>query len=304
MAGSNSPHNRQQIPINPDTLSDAEPAEEVVVYYWGRIFSALAILALLAGSIAWGAMVLLGPDEPAPVSNAGQLSDELASVQRSNDGDQQDSPDRREPIFADELEGGDEPGAAQMSATNSITLPTTAAQPNDLPDEPTAAGPTVEINQEPEESLSDIGGDSAAAPLETASGTTTSPESAPAIDTGTASGSSPVRILSEHLTRAQLSSGLEDKEPIDQLSDTLAMEEDGLIRVFLFTEIQGMQDETHYHDWYLEDERVARVSITPFVDPMRASSAKFIDRHMLGEWRVEVVTAEGEPLAVGEFTVQ
>lgn len=105
------------------------------------------------------------------------------------------------------------------------------------------------------------------------------------------------------MIRAQLSTGLEEKEPIDEIPNVLTMDSDGLIRIYLFTEIQGMEDQLHFHDWYLEDERVARVEISPSVDLMRASSAKFIDRHMVGDWRVEVVTEEGELLAKGEFSV-
>lgn len=112
-----------------------------------------------------------------------------------------------------------------------------------------------------------------------------------------------IKLLSDHLLRAQLSTGLEEKEPIDEIPNVLAMDSDGLIRIYLFTEIQGMEGRLHFHDWYLEDERVARVEISPSVDLMRASSAKYIDRHMLGDWRVEVVTEEGELLAKGEFSV-
>lgn len=112
-----------------------------------------------------------------------------------------------------------------------------------------------------------------------------------------------IKLLSDHLLRAQLSTGLEEKEPIDEIPNVLAMDSDGLIRIYLFTEIQGMEGQLHFHDWYLEDERVARVEISPSVDLMRASSAKYIDRHMVGDWRVEVVTEEGELLAKGEFSV-
>ena len=105
------------------------------------------------------------------------------------------------------------------------------------------------------------------------------------------------------MIRAQLSTGLEEKEPIDEIPNALMMDSDGLIRIYLFTEIRGMKGRLHFHDWYLEDERVARVEIRPSVDPMRASSAKYIDRHMLGDWRVEVVTEEGELLAKGAFSV-
>ncbi|MFL1467624.1 DUF2914 domain-containing protein [Marinobacter sp. HN1S83] len=112
-----------------------------------------------------------------------------------------------------------------------------------------------------------------------------------------------IKLLSDHLIRAQLSTGLEEKEPIDEIPNVLRMDSDGLIRIYLFTEIQGMEGQLHFHDWYLEDERIARVGIRPSVDPMRASSAKYIDRHMLGDWRVEVVTEKGELLAKGAFSV-
>lgn len=112
-----------------------------------------------------------------------------------------------------------------------------------------------------------------------------------------------ITLLSDHVTRAQLSTGLEEKEPIDEIPNVVAMDSDGLIRIYLFTEIQGMEGQLQFHDWYLEDERVARVEIRQSVGPMRASSAKFIDRHMVGDWRVEVVTEEGELLAKGEFSV-
>lgn len=112
-----------------------------------------------------------------------------------------------------------------------------------------------------------------------------------------------IKLLSDHLIRAQLSTGLEEKEPIDEIPNVLRMDSDGLIRIYLFTEIQGMKGQLHFHDWYLEDERVARVEIRPSFDPMRASSAKYIDRHMMGDWRVEVVTEDGELLAKGAFSV-
>lgn len=112
-----------------------------------------------------------------------------------------------------------------------------------------------------------------------------------------------IKLLSGHVIRAQLSTGLEEKEPIDEIPNVVTVDSEGLIRIYLFTEIQGMEGQLHFHDWYLEDERVARVEISPSVDPMRASSAKYIDRHMVGDWRVEVVTEEGELLAKGAFSV-
>ncbi|MDL0431747.1 DUF2914 domain-containing protein [Marinobacter sp. TBZ242] len=181
-------------------------------------------------------------------------------------------------VYVDQPESA-EPAAIQLPKTSSQETSESGANA-DMPDQTNSV--QTEMAETP------------AAVSETASGAA-SPDS----------GADPasIKLLSDHVIRAQLSTGLEEKEPIDEIPNVLTMHSDGLIRIYLFTEIQGMEGQLHFHDWYLEDERVARVEIRPSVDPMRASSAKYIDRHMVGDWRVEVVTEEGELLAKGEFSV-
>lgn len=114
-----------------------------------------------------------------------------------------------------------------------------------------------------------------------------------------------VEIQSEHLTRAQLTPDLDaEREPVGYAPEIIPMNSDGLIRVYFFTEMDGLKGATVHHDWYLEDERSARVTVHPHLDTMKASSSKFIDRHMRGKWRVEVHTDAGESLALSEFEVR
>ncbi|MCG8517261.1 MAG: DUF2914 domain-containing protein [Pseudomonadales bacterium] len=97
---------------------------------------------------------------------------------------------------------------------------------------------------------------------------------------------------------------LDNKEPTEAIPAVLPMNADGLMRVYLFTETRNLNGQLHFHDWYREGERVARVRIMPFSDAMRASSGKFINGDMTGQWRVEVVTEAGEALAEAEFEVR
>lgn len=60
-------------------------------------------------------------------------------------------------------------------------------------------------------------------------------ESEPSPDDATS-----IQLVSDHLIRAQLSTCLEDKEPIDEIPNVLRMDSDGLIQIYLFTEIQCM----------------------------------------------------------------
>lgn len=115
---------------------------------------------------------------------------------------------------------------------------------------------------------------------------------------------SDIEILSSHILRAQLSNEIQDREPVDVASAVIPMNDEGLVTVYLFTELEGLQGQTVYYDWYRGEKREARVALRPHLSSMRAYASKFIDRHMLGEWRVEVQTAAGEPLAQGDFEVR
>ncbi|AZZ91863.1 DUF2914 domain-containing protein [Hahella sp. KA22] len=117
------------------------------------------------------------------------------------------------------------------------------------------------------------------------------------------SGGEPVKIFSDAISRAQLTQELDDSEPTNALRNSIVMNDEGLLRIYLFTEMMDMTGQTLYHDWYRGDKRVARIRIRPHRSPMRASSSKFIDRHMLGQWTVKVTGPEGDILAEAAFSV-
>lgn len=113
-----------------------------------------------------------------------------------------------------------------------------------------------------------------------------------------------VEVLSDHLLHAQLSNRLVNRTPLDQASAVIPMNEEGLVTVYFYTELQDLQGETVYYNWYRDDKRVARVRARPQRPITRAYSSKFIDRHMLGQWRVELDSADGETLARAEFEIR
>ncbi|WP_020405199.1 DUF2914 domain-containing protein [Hahella ganghwensis] len=110
-------------------------------------------------------------------------------------------------------------------------------------------------------------------------------------------------ILSEHIGRIQLAWNVENYEPVDPIDSSINLNGRDLVKVHLFTVLRNLIDTTVYHDWYNNDQRVARVEIKPFLTPMRATSIKKVSPYMLGKWRTEVVTEQGEVLARVFFEV-
>lgn len=110
-------------------------------------------------------------------------------------------------------------------------------------------------------------------------------------------------ILSDAIARASLARGLRDREPVGIYENAVSLNGKDLITVFMFTQTRGYVGEELFHNWYLNDGRIAQVVIKPWISPMRASSSKKIIPSMIGDWRVEIVDASGKKLAVTTFEV-
>ena len=115
--------------------------------------------------------------------------------------------------------------------------------------------------------------------------------------------SDPISIESAHMVRAQLTYNLKKGNPVERLGDVISMNDDALIKLYLFTDMAGLKGETLYHDWYLADKRMARVKINVRSNSVSASSSKFIDKHMTGDWRVKVTNSKGDALVSAVFNV-
>lgn len=257
------------------------PVNEYVEYHWGRILFAAALVVALGAGAVYGIKALMGGAEdimPAPVDSTAEA---------------QPLPEIEVEVEVAEVEAEAEelPVVTEPTSSGAEVLP-----PSDSPEQ------MDEGDAEPGNSVAGEGGETEG-PMATNGEAVAEPPRAVEPEPATMTASAEVELLAPGLARAQLTWELRDKEPVDVLPHQLVMNEEGLLRVFLFTETQGLKNQLHFHEWYLNDERVARVRILPYSDHMRASSSKFIDRGMTGDWRVDVVLASGERLATGAFVV-
>ncbi len=112
-----------------------------------------------------------------------------------------------------------------------------------------------------------------------------------------------VTIHSNHITQAQLTTNIRNRTPVDNIQSSIDMNAEGLLRIYLFTEMQDLVGNTLYHSWYRNGKRMARVPISVRNRSARASSSKFIDRFMTGNWTVEVRDNAGTLMVTAEFDV-
>jgi len=113
-----------------------------------------------------------------------------------------------------------------------------------------------------------------------------------------------IPAVSAHVVRAQLASGVRNKEPVDQIEGIFHSRGERLRRLYYFTELQGLAGETLTHSWWHEGRLVAKVVFRVRSNSWRAYSSKRLIPSMSGPWKVIMTDSEGKTLSAAQFTYQ
>lgn len=100
--------------------------------------------------------------------------------------------------------------------------------------------------------------------------------------------------------RAQFTSDVQEREPVDEVSDFNAGDQ----TLYFFTEIENAAGETVTHRWLKDGEVMAEVPLQVGSDSWRTWSSKELLPEWEGEWTVEVVDAQGNTIAEESVTVE
>lgn len=170
--------------------------------------------------------------------------------------------------------------ARQLAADNAVAQDT-------LPTEPAPEQPVFSVEQSAQ----------APAAAEPAVAIT---ESAPA---STASKLQPgqTRKLSAKVKRFQLTNAIADKEPRGDIED-IQPGPDGVLRVYVFSEVTNMKDDVIHYRWIRNDKQQANVKIGVWSNRWRSNSSKYITANMHGDWQVRMENKNGELLAEASFS--
>ena len=97
---------------------------------------------------------------------------------------------------------------------------------------------------------------------------------------------------------AQFTTAIEDREPVDQVTFVPT----DVRKIFFFSELRGLAGQTVAHRWIHDGETMAEVRFEVRGPRWRIWSSKELLPDWIGDWTVEIVTAEGEVLAAETFT--
>ncbi len=113
-----------------------------------------------------------------------------------------------------------------------------------------------------------------------------------------------IHALPPFLQRAQLSMGINKREPQDSLSSQVTLSELPENRLYMFTELRGKSGKTIHHRWSYEDKVIANIPIKVGGDYWRCYSSKYVNENFLGKWIVEITDDQGKVLYTQAFNLK
>ena len=102
------------------------------------------------------------------------------------------------------------------------------------------------------------------------------------------------------VARAQFTSAIQDREPVDKVS-TLLNDKN---RVYFFSEIKDAPNQKITHRWEHDGKVVSETSFDVGGSRWRVYSNKTLDPQQTGEWKVSVVDEAGSTLGTSTFTYE
>ncbi|MCC5854712.1 MAG: DUF2914 domain-containing protein [Idiomarina sp.] len=107
----------------------------------------------------------------------------------------------------------------------------------------------------------------------------------------------------DHIQRAVLTTGIENREPVDDLGSTYVHSGDPEQRLILFTQVVNHNNRGITHLWFFDDRLQAEIPLRIGSENWRTFSSKVIPTNTTGEWRILVVSDDQEILLEYSFTV-
>jgi hypothetical protein len=110
-----------------------------------------------------------------------------------------------------------------------------------------------------------------------------------------------VKIDTQYVSRALLTRDIQAREPVDIINKQIDRSS-FTKKLFFFTEVHKLNNQTVHHKWYFDDQLQADVALLIYSNRYRTYSSKNISALQQGLWRVELI-ANGKILASKQFTV-
>lgn len=271
-----------------------ERPEYTYDYHWGRILIVLTLLLGLGGGIY---ALISSPSnteqttqaqklaEVEPMDNDTAVSPTLPEAANENSYESL-PPQTNKDLIADNKE----PTETKLVERNPDQAETSEAKAQQTPAPEAAKEPqqviaATEVKIEPQVS-------------EASKAPTSSQPKEPQVATDTRT---KAQLFTAAIKRAKLTAEVNRHEPGETLPVQLTLEENGLSKVYFYTEVIGQAGKTHYHHWYHDGKLKAKVPITIGSNRWRCYSSKYLNHQQTGKWTVKVIDAKNRLLAQSHF---
>jgi len=104
-----------------------------------------------------------------------------------------------------------------------------------------------------------------------------------------------------HIVRALLTTGLNNKEPVDNIVSEIKVSKQKAAGIYYFTEINNMKGQALYHHWLRAGKLIYKRKIRILGNRWRAATSKLITYSKTGDWAVRLVNEQGITLNEIQF---
>jgi len=112
-------------------------------------------------------------------------------------------------------------------------------------------------------------------------------------------------VFDARIVRAQLTSLVKEREPVDRLASPIIVSDGRIDRIVFFSEVRDLAGQAVSHRWEREGQTMADISFSIGGNTWRMHSSKRITPAMTGAWRVVVIDNNGgAELASVPFTLK
>tara|TARA_R110002167_G_scaffold111870_5_gene284000 strand:+ start:6645 stop:7025 length:381 start_codon:yes stop_codon:yes gene_type:complete len=97
------------------------------------------------------------------------------------------------------------------------------------------------------------------------------------------------QFVTAQVTRSQLTSSIESREPTDNLEGLVQGQYDEMKRVYFFTQVAGLANQQIIHRWLYEGDEKAVVALNIGGDNWRTYSSKSVPSYWQGKWQGDLM---------------
>jgi len=277
-------------------VTKTAPTVQTVSYqwHWRRIFAVSSVVLLSAAGVTYSLTNAVNADEIQTQTPANTHSEMPVLTESADEGVSPEVLISQSNLNRDDerVAGAVESKHSNSTLASSVSMPASEEVTNAEPVQDIEDSPVVVNEDAEQEDVQDAEQDITSSVSETVFS-----ESAQVANVALGA-----KIDTNVVSRAVLTTGIAQREPVDVLKDNLKRTQFSE-KLYFFTEIKNLQGTTIHHLWFHQDQLMAEIPLTVGAVRYRTYSSKNIMPSQTGQWRVEVVTQQGQLLAQKSFRI-